>query len=155
MHFEILIEDISGKQLLDILVPKIIDTEKNTFRIIHYKGMGRLPNDLRTTQDPAKRILLEQLPRLLRGYGKSFTENEIVIVVLDCDKRPCKEFKQELNGVLAICNPKPNVFFRIAIEEIEAWLLGDNTAIQQAYRRVGNISRKAHDTEGNSQYQSS
>ncbi|GMO24923.1 MAG: DUF4276 family protein [Termitinemataceae bacterium] len=139
MHFEILIEDVSGKQLLDILVPKIIDTEKNTFRIINYKGMGRLPNDLRTTQDPAKRILLEQLPRLLRGYGRSFVSiNHVIIIIVDCDARNCKLFKHELNDVLKQCNPKPNTFFRIAIEEIEAWLLGDSTAIQNAYPNMDN-----------------
>ncbi len=30
MHFEILIEDISGKTALEILVTKIIDIEKHT-----------------------------------------------------------------------------------------------------------------------------
>jgi hypothetical protein len=39
MHFEILIEDISGKTALEILVPKIIDVEQHTFRIHAYKGM--------------------------------------------------------------------------------------------------------------------
>lgn len=138
MHFEILIEDLSGKELLEIIVPKIINTPKNTYKIIPYKGLGRLPKDLRSTQDPSKRILLEQLPRLLKGYGKSFTESEVIIVVVDSDRRPCREFKQELNNVLAVCNPKPNAFFRIAIEEIEAWLLGDKTAIQKAYPNMDN-----------------
>lgn len=133
MHFEILVEDLSGKELLDVLVPKIINTTNNTYRIKHYKGIGRLPKDLRTTPDPAKRILLEQLPRLLKGYGKSFTANEAVIVVLDCDRRPCGAFKEELMGALAVCNPKPKAFFRIAVEEIEAWLLGDRAAVQRAY----------------------
>ena len=37
MHFEILIEDISGKTALEILIPKIISDE-NTFNIHSYKG---------------------------------------------------------------------------------------------------------------------
>jgi len=35
-----------------------------------YKGIGRLPKNLKGTSDPSKRILLDQLPKLLRGYGK-------------------------------------------------------------------------------------
>jgi hypothetical protein len=138
MHFEILVEDASGMQLLDILVPKIIDTANNTYRILSYKGLGNFPKNLHTTQDPSKRILLEQLPRLLKGYGRSFTKNEAVVVVVDCDRRPCREFKQELKGVLAVCNPKPNVVFSIAIEEIEAWLLGDKPAIKMVYPNMNN-----------------
>jgi hypothetical protein len=134
MHFEILVEDYSGKVLLEILLPKLINTSVDTYKTISYKGIGRLPRDLKTTQDPSKRILLEQLPRLLRGYGKTYQSyNAILIVVLDCDRRNCIEFKKELVGLLESCNPKPTTFFRIAIEEMEAWLLGDQKAIKSAY----------------------
>jgi hypothetical protein len=135
MHFDILVEDVSGKELLDIIVPKTIGTD-HTFTIHHYKGCGRIPKDLHTTQDPAKRILLAQLPRLLQGYGNTYNASgykAVIIVVVDCDKRDCVEFKKELVRVLESCNPKPAAFFRIAIEEMEAWLLGDKTAIQAAY----------------------
>lgn len=62
MHFEILVEDQSGKKALDILVPKIIGDD-HTVRIISYKGIGRLPKNLTSTSDANKRILLDQLPR--------------------------------------------------------------------------------------------
>ena len=54
-------------------------------------------------------------------------------MVVDLDKRDCRAFKQELLGVLAECNPQPKTFFRIAIEESEAWLLGDRNAVKAAY----------------------
>jgi len=38
MHFEILVEDISGKTALEILIPKIISSEQHTFEIHPYKG---------------------------------------------------------------------------------------------------------------------
>jgi hypothetical protein len=38
MHFEILVEDISGKTALEILIPKIISTEQHTFEIHPNKG---------------------------------------------------------------------------------------------------------------------
>jgi hypothetical protein len=134
MHFEILVEDVSGKELLEIIVPQIIDAE-HTYRIISCKGLGRIPGNLRTVQDPSKRILLEQLPRLLGGYGKTWCRSgydAVMIVVVDCDNRNCKEFKKELFRVLESCHPKPKVFFRIAIEEMEAWLPGDREALCQA-----------------------
>ena len=40
MHFEVLVEDQSGKKALDILIPKIIG-DQHTFRVIEYRGIGR------------------------------------------------------------------------------------------------------------------
>ena len=90
MHFEILVEDASGKIALEHIVPKILGSDSpHSFRIKSYKGIGRLPRDLRNTTDPRKRILLDQLPRILRGYGKSLHPRDQygVIVVVDSDAR--------------------------------------------------------------------
>ena len=53
--------------------------------------------------------------------------------VVDADDKDCMAFKQELIGVLNACNPRPQTLFRIAIEEGEAWLLGDRAAVKSAY----------------------
>ena len=137
MHFEILIEDQSGKELLEILVPKIISLQENSFNITPFKGLGKIPDDLHKEPDPKKRQLLNKLQAILRAYGKwSMKDDVSVIVVVDCDTRDCHTFKQELMEVLNFCNPKPVVFFRIAIEEIEAWLLGDISALEKAYPKM-------------------
>ena len=140
MRFEILVEDDSGKIVLDEVMKKIKSLRNAnsdlTHRIISYKGAGRIPKNLRSKGDPSKRILLEQLPKLLKGYGKSlqFTPHTVVVVVVvDLDNRNCKKFKKELTAVLEACDPSPNTLFRIAIEEIEAWLLGDKEAVKSAY----------------------
>ena len=100
MHFEIFVEDISGKKLLEILVPKII-CSSNSFDIHHYKGIGKIPNDLHSSPDPKKRLLLNKLPAILRAYGKGTNPKDLsIIVVVDCDKRNCRIFKQELISVL-------------------------------------------------------
>ena len=101
-----------------------------------YRGIGRLPKDLRTVEDRQNRLLLNQLPRILRGYGRSLTDSSAVIVVVDLDKRDCMAFKQELLAVLSKCNPSPRTLFRIAIEESEAWLLGDRDALKSAYPKA-------------------
>ena len=137
MHFEILVEDASGKRALEILVPKIV-ADQHSFRVHAYKGIGRIPRGLRGGTEAARRILLDQLPRLLGGYGRTFvgypaSYRAVVIVICDLDDRCRRAFRQELLGVLEHCNPRPETRFCIAVEEGEAWLLGDLPAIRAAY----------------------
>lgn len=138
MHFEILVEDRSGKKTLNLLVPKVIGNE-NTFNVHSYKGIGRIPRNIRNNANNAsKRILLDQLPKLLRGYGRTFANYPddypaAVILVCDLDDKCLRTFRQELFSILDVCNPKPEVRFCIAIEEGEAWFLGDIPAVKAAY----------------------
>jgi len=137
MHFELLVEDQSGKKALDILMPKIIGNA-HTFKVHPYKGIGRIPQNLQANADASKRILLDQLPRLLRGYGSAFASYPVdypaaVIVVCDLDDRCLRLFRNELFAVLSECDPTPDTRFCIAMEEGEAWLLGDIPSIKAAY----------------------
>jgi hypothetical protein len=97
-----------------------------------YKGVGRVPRDLGRAGDPAKRILLDQLPRLLRGYGKT-PGIDGVLVLLDADKHNCADFLAELESLAASSAAPPRTLFRLAIEEIEAWYFGDRQALLTAY----------------------
>ncbi|MCY4025100.1 MAG: DUF4276 family protein [Acidobacteria bacterium] len=136
MHFEVLAEDRSGSIALDIVLTEILGANgtAHTWRMHAYKGIGRIPGDLQRAPDPARRLLLDQLPRLLRGYGRSLRrETECVVVVVDLDDRDCMTFKRELLDALDACDPRPRTLFRIAIEESEAWLLGDREAVTAAY----------------------
>ena len=138
MHFEVLAKDQSGSIALECLLEKILGANgaAHTWKLHPYKGLGHIPKNLHSVTDPKKRLLLDQLPRLLQGYGCSFKRSGLpsaVIVVVDLDQRDCGEFKQELLAVLEACTPRPRTLFRIAIEESEAWLLGDRAAVKQAY----------------------
>lgn len=137
MHIEILVEDSSGAALITRLLPLVIGPEgaPHTWRVLPYKGVGHLPKGLTTKADPAKRALLNQLPRLLAGYGK-VPGHDAVVVVVDSDSRNCKDFLAELNAVLNQCAPAPRTLFRLAIEEMEAWLLGDRQALLAAYPKA-------------------
>jgi hypothetical protein len=138
MHIEFLVEDVSGKRALEKLVPKLVG-EAHTWDIKSYKGIGNIPPNLNPTTDPRKRILLDQLPRLLRGYGKVFAHDPnqyAVIVVCDLDRHCQQKFRQELLEVLNQCQPKPTTRFCIAVEESEAWLLGDMNAVRKAYPKA-------------------
>ncbi|HEY8904517.1 MAG TPA: DUF4276 family protein [Rhodoferax sp.] len=137
MHIEVLVEDSSGEKLLAQLLPQILGEqgEPHTWRLKAYKGIGRIPQGLTAKADPAKRILLDQLPRLLQGYGKT-PGIDAVVVVLDTDRRDCKDFLQELKTLAGSCNPTPRTLIRLAIEEMEAWYLGDRAALLCAFPRA-------------------
>ena len=140
MHFEILVEDRSGKKALDILIPRIIYAQ-DTFKVRGYKGIGHIPKNLSSSANAGTHLLLDQLPKLLKGYGNTFANYPAnypaaVIVVCDLDSKCLKTFRQDLFAVLNSCNPKPETRFCIAIEEGEAWLLGDIPALKKAYPRA-------------------
>lgn len=137
MHIEFLVEDSSGEKLLAQLLPQILGKQgaPHTWRLKAYKGTGRIPPGLSAKADPAKRMLLDQLPRLLQGYGRT-PGIDAVVVVLDTDRRDCKAFLHELTSLAANCNAAPRTLFRLAIEEIEAWYLGDKQGIFKAYPRA-------------------
>lgn len=137
MHFEILVEDQSGQKALDILVPRIL-SDGHTHKIISYKGIGRIPQNLGRRADASKRILLDLLPKLLRGYGSTYANyppdyRATVILVCDLDDKDREAFLNELRQILNACDPRPETRFCIAIEEGEAWFLGDIAAIKSAY----------------------
>lgn len=138
MHVEVLVEDSSGTRLVEALLPGVVGPfgAPHTWRVHAYKGVGRLPKGLGRQADPAKRALLDQLPRLLKGYGQT-PGIDAVLVVLDSDSRDCADFLKELHGLLAKCRPAPaKTLFRLAIEEMEAWFLGDRNALLAAYPKA-------------------
>lgn len=152
MHFAILVEDQSGKVMLDSIVPKIIGSP-HTFEVYSYKGIGHIPKGLNPKTDPEKRILLDQLPRLLAGFGKTFASygNDYpasVIVVCDLDDRNLHAFTKELVDLLNKISHAPDTSFCLAIEEGEAWLLGDLPALRQAFPKAKNsvLSRYENDS---------
>ena len=141
MHFEILVEDQSGKKALDILIPKIIGNQ-HKFKVRPYQGIGHIPKNLTNPTHANTNLLLNQLPMQLRAYGKRYANDstKVVIVVCDLDNNCLKTFRQQLFTVLNVCNPRPETRFCIAIEEGEVWLLGDIPAIKEAYPKArGNI----------------
>ena len=140
MYFEVLVEDQSGKKALDVLIPKIIG-DQHSFKVHPYQGIGHIPKNFKKVSNVKSRHLLNQLPKMLRGYGKTFSGypdnyQASVIVVCDLDHKCLKAFRRELFDVLESCNPQPETRFCIAMEEGEAWFLGDIAAIKAAYPKA-------------------
>lgn len=127
--------------MLESLLPKLIpDPTTISYEVFAYKGIGHSIHkqgnlDARTIKS---RQLLNNLGRVLAGFGKTFAAypnsyHAAVIVVCDLDDRDRQAFMSELKSILETCTLKPNTRFCLAIEEGEAWLLGDLIAIKTAY----------------------
>jgi hypothetical protein len=137
MHLEILVEEKSTEEALKNLVPKMLGPDIS-FAINVYQG---------------KPDLLSSLPRYLRGYKKWISDDYKIIVLIDEDRKDCKELKKNLEetakkaSLLTKAQAKGTPFQvlnRIAIEELEAWFFGDIQALRKAFPRVPeNLNLKA------------
>ncbi len=140
MIIEFLVEDSSGADFLKVFMEKYIleKPEVNIEYTIHpYKGIGgfsRGPN----AQNIKSKQLLCDLPKRLKALNVKLqgVENACIFVVLDNDARNTENFQQELDNLLAINSISIDSVFCIAIEEMEAWLLGDCHALQAAYPKL-------------------
>lgn len=151
MHFDILVEDASGEKALSVLVPRIIGPA-HTCTIHSYKGSGHIPKNLKGKTDPRMRILLDRLPKLLQAYGRTYANYPedypaAVIVVCDLDDKCLKAFRQQLFAVLDACSPKPHTAFCLAVEEGEAWLLGDLEAVRAAFPKADRTVLAAYEND--------
>ncbi|MBF0108956.1 MAG: DUF4276 family protein [Magnetococcales bacterium] len=136
MHFEILVEGQTELTALSILMEKIVGPydKPHTWKIHKHRGIGKLPENPEVPRNKKDPTLLYNLPWKLRAYGKDMSRNEMVVVLVDLDDRAdCRTFKQELANMLDYCTDRPRCLFRIAIEELEAWFLGDLAAVEASY----------------------
>lgn len=135
MHFEVLVEGQADRTALEPLMGKVLGAygALHTWRIHKHRGKGRLPSDARARPNPGDPTLLHNLPASLRAYSRSLGANGAVVVLVDLDDDDCAALKAGLTALLSECHPAPAVLFRIAIEELEAWFLGDRDALVAAY----------------------
>lgn len=113
MNLVFLLEEPSAKNVLDILLPKLLPPEVSFFTIPH-RGKG----DLR-----------QSLPRKLRNWQTPETH---FFVLHDQDSSDCETLKAEL---LAICRQagRADTIVRIVCRELEAWYFGDLAAVEEAF----------------------
>jgi Domain of unknown function (DUF4276) len=128
---DILVEERSAAAALRILIPRIVEgaEEGQDFQIREFSG---------------KQDLLKQLPSRLRAYA-NWDGSPKVLVLVDRDDQDCRLLKQQLEsiatqaGLSTKSNPSATGFSlvnRIAVEELESWLLGDPTAIRTVFPKV-------------------
>jgi hypothetical protein len=138
LHIEFLVEELSMKEALQNLLPKILG-EEITFDIHPYQG---------------KTDLLSKLPNRLRGYKSWLPDEDRIVVLVDEDREDCKLLKGKLEKIAINTgfstktsvgiSQKFQVLNRVAIEELEAWFFGDLHALINAYPGVSpNLENQA------------
>lgn len=131
---EVLVEGDSDLPVInEVLVRKFNLIEGEQFRIHPHKGKGNLPLNPLSRPNPKHQGLLDQLPAKLRGFSKSLPSDSWVVVLIDADNHNPDVLLKELSSMLSALPTKPNVLFRLAIEEIESWFIADIAALKLAY----------------------
>jgi hypothetical protein len=142
MHIHVLVEGASEKALLDAFLPRFQPSHKHTVHA--HQGKGSLPAP-GGVDDPKRRGLLDQLPAKLRAFGRTLDPSaERVLVLVDADSDGCEVLKARIDQVVRACRPPPTAMVRIAVEETEAFYLGDKRAIRAAFGRVRRAPYEAY-----------
>jgi hypothetical protein len=133
LHF--LVEGLADQAFLEALLPRLIP--KHTWRVYPHQGRGRIPGDLAKPPDPSRRTLLDNLPSKLRAFGRSLDPaTDRVVVLLDSDDDDCAELLNKLRLTHAAVEPRPTTLYRLAIEELESWFLGDEAAVETTFPKL-------------------
>lgn len=134
MHYQFLIEDQSSAALIELIMQKIVSNNPTvTYNCKPFKGIGGFTKK-NTIKETKSGKLLNDLATYLRGFNKSLQYiSAVIVVVVDNDTHNTDVFYKDLCNVAVQNNIKVDHVFCIAVEEVEAWLLGDEQAIIQAY----------------------
>lgn len=124
MHIEVLVEEPSCEAALERLLPKLVGPSV-TWAIHAHQG---------------KPDLLGKLEGRLRGYAAWMPDDYRIVVLVDRDSEDCHELKRRLEEAAeraGLSGAAPvRLKNRIAIEELEAWFLGDVEALRAVFPKV-------------------
>lgn len=135
MRLHVLVEGAADAAFVNAWCARCVP--QHDVKVHPHQGKGHLPTNPEQQPGPRRRELLHQLPAKLRAYGKTLDPaTERVVVLVDADDQDCADLKRRLASVLKSCDPAPVVAFCIAIEETEAFFLGDPQALRRAYPRA-------------------
>ncbi len=117
MILEVLVEEASAKVALELLLPRIAPDAWATVHAFNGK-----PD-----------LLAKLVPRL-KGYAHF--DEVVVVILVDRDREDCRELKRVLMRAVKTAGIADRALARIAVEELEAWLLGDVPALCDAFPGV-------------------
>lgn len=135
MHFQFLIEDPSGEVLVKLLMEKVqLDYPDITTDYKGFHGIGGFSKKKGSVKQMKTGKLLNDLAIYLGGFNKRFQGYAAaVFVIVDNDDNDPATFRKQLEQVAKEKCITIDHVFCLAIEEMEAWLLGDETALFAAY----------------------
>ncbi len=139
---EALVEDRSGGMIIAGLLEKILasfehagSTASWSLAIRPHRGGGSLPKDLHKKPERYASNLLGLLPAKLRAYNTLDTGSgaDLILIILDSDQNDSRQLFNSIRFAARQIAPHKSVIIGLAVEELEAWLLGDRDAIVAAY----------------------
>lgn len=134
MRLHFLVEGTSEERFLRKLLPRLLPG--HTCKIYPHEGKGKVPGDPLAAPVLTRRGVLDQLPAKLRAWSKTLNPTtDRVIVLVDVDHDDCAALLTELNGLRDMMST-PEYLVRLAIEEVEAWYLGDWKALRKAFPKA-------------------
>lgn len=123
-HLDFVVEDESTKAFLDAWLDRYLRGRAD-FKVQHYRG---------------KEHLLGKLRSRLAGCSNWLSSSYRIIVIIDCDIEKCEDVKMKMEKICSSVSVKTRmnstswqVATCIAIKELEAWFLGNWSAVQSAY----------------------
>lgn len=134
MKIHALVEGPSEKCFLERWGQRMLPGHE--LKVHPHQGKGKLPRPEEVGTDALRkrRGLLDQLPAKLSAFGKSPQPEEArVVVLIDADDQDVKPLKASLQALRDDLAPNLKVEFCFAIEELEAFYLGDLKAMKAAY----------------------
>lgn len=140
MFIQFLVEDQSGEKLIDAVMKKYKVENPHVsidYKIKPYKGIGGLKKGSNAKDVKAEQLLTE-LPKRIRAFNSDlkYIANASLFIVIDNDTRNTDSFQTQLHKVVENDDISIDHVFCIAVEEMEAWLLGDCQAIKHAYPKI-------------------
>jgi hypothetical protein len=106
----------------------------HSVKVYPHQGKGTLPTDLGARPNPRNRALLHQLPAKLRAFANALdAKTEKVLVLVDADDDNCARLTRSISEAARRIAPALEVLVRVAIEETEAFYLGDLNALKRAF----------------------
>lgn len=141
-QIEALVEDRSGGMIMAGLLEKVLAAQEKTdpettwnLLIRPHRGIGNLPKELDKKPDPYTSSLLGLFPAKLRAY-KTLSAGEgadLILVILDSDDQDNRKLFNSIRSTARSIAPKKSLIIGLAVEELEAWVLGDREAVLAAY----------------------
>jgi len=127
-HFEIFLEEPSAEAFVAEVWGKMAPAGA-TYQTHAFQG---------------KQELLAQLPMQLKAYAKWIPDHFRIVILVDEDRQDCTGIKTLLEkmcrdaglGTLTAPGSGARVANRIAVEELEAWMLGDPVALRMAFPKL-------------------
>ena len=133
MTIHVLVEGPSERELLERWAPRALGLAI-TVRVHPHRGKGQLPADLDAVPGPQRQGLLDQLPAKLRAFANALNlETDSVLVLVDADDDDPTALAQRIEDAAKRVAEGLRVLVRLAVEETEAFYLGDLGGLERAY----------------------